>query len=79
MFCVVIRVERHDEYDTGNMTAHGVECNTVENAKVLCETNKGKESIFWLIFSEKFPVVIVLSKYPNSHAMFFWCYGGFLG
>ena len=40
MFCVVIRVERHDEYDTGNMTAHGVECNTVENAKVLCETNK---------------------------------------
>ena len=44
MFCVVIRVERHDEYDTGNMTAHGIECNAVENAKVLCETNKGKET-----------------------------------
>ena len=50
MFCVVIRVERQDEYDTGNMTAHGMECNTVEVTKVLCETNKGKENVFGLVF-----------------------------
>ena len=50
MFCVVIRVERQDEYDTGSMTSHGVECNTVEDTKVLCETNKGKANVFRLVF-----------------------------
>ena len=40
--CIVLRYERQDTFIDGNLEAVGVECDSVQNNKVLCKAKGGK-------------------------------------